>query len=245
MTYPSNSDSVAQDQIRAFVDRILRLKEEAKAINGDIREVYAEAKGNGFDKTALGKLVNYVEKRNAGAADLAEAEAIFNLYLSAYDGASGTLVATHTHEAVTVPHGEITQHQQRKSGDAVPIGAAADANAGGENVAAATSTQDTEILDIDDGKSRDGGLAPISAVEPGAPIPIANSGFPPSAGANDDRGGAVSSPVSASVITHADRSRPHPFCKDPEDCGVEASWNHMCGSCHRTMEKALRDGAAA
>lgn len=87
------SSSVAQDQIRAFVDRILRLKEEAASIKGDIREVYAEAKANGFDKTVLGKVVGYVEKRAAGAADLAEAEALFDLYLSAYDGAS----VSHTH----------------------------------------------------------------------------------------------------------------------------------------------------
>lgn len=39
MTYPSNSDSVAQDQIKAFVERILRMREEAKAINDDIREI--------------------------------------------------------------------------------------------------------------------------------------------------------------------------------------------------------------
>lgn len=84
------SDSVAQDQIRAFVDRILRLKEEAANIKADIREVYAEAKGNGFDKTVLGKVVGYVEKRANGAADLLEAEALFDLYLSAYDGVSHT-----------------------------------------------------------------------------------------------------------------------------------------------------------
>jgi len=91
-------DAVAQDQIRAFVDRILRLKEEAKAINGDIREVYAEAKGNGFDKTVLGKLVSYVEKREASSGALEEAEALFDLYLTAYDSATGTKSATHTHE---------------------------------------------------------------------------------------------------------------------------------------------------
>ncbi len=84
------TDSVAQDQIKAFVDRILRLKEEGRAITGDIKEIYAEAKGNGFDKTQLGKLVRYIELRNAGAADLAEAEAVFDLYLTAYDAASHT-----------------------------------------------------------------------------------------------------------------------------------------------------------
>lgn len=80
------SDSVAQQQIRAFVERILRLKEEAKSINDDIKEVYAEAKGNGFDKTVLGKLVNYVEKRAKDPNAVSEGEALFGLYLAAYDG---------------------------------------------------------------------------------------------------------------------------------------------------------------
>ena len=95
-------DGVAQDQIKSFVDRILRLKEEVKTFNADIREIYAEAKGNGFDKTILGKLVNYVEKRNADSNAVAEGEALFDLYLSAYYGV-GTKVATHTHEAETEP----------------------------------------------------------------------------------------------------------------------------------------------
>lgn len=86
MTYPDNHDSVAQDQIKAFVDRILRMREEARAINADIRQIYAEAKGNGFDKTVLGKIVSYVEKRATKADALAEGEALFDLYLAAYDG---------------------------------------------------------------------------------------------------------------------------------------------------------------
>lgn len=94
MAYPSNrqptvsTDSVAQDQIRAFVERILRMKEEAKAINDDIREIYAEAKGNGFDKTVLGQVVAYVEKRGKDRAALMEREALFDLYMEAFDGSS-------------------------------------------------------------------------------------------------------------------------------------------------------------
>lgn len=43
-----SSDSVAQDQLRAFIERIERMEEEKKAIADDIKEIYAEAKGNGF-----------------------------------------------------------------------------------------------------------------------------------------------------------------------------------------------------
>lgn len=118
---------IARDQIVSIVDRILRLKEEAKGINADIREVYAEAKSNGFDKTQLGKLVNYIEKREADGTKVAEADAIYDLYLCAYDGKTGTRVATHTHEAaVIVPSSgtskrppeepEVSQHLQAGGG---------------------------------------------------------------------------------------------------------------------------------
>ena len=41
-------DSVAQDQLRAFIERIERMEEEKAAIAADTKEIYAEAKGNGF-----------------------------------------------------------------------------------------------------------------------------------------------------------------------------------------------------
>ena len=73
-------DSVAQDQIKAFIERIERLEEERKAIAGDIGEVYAEAKGNGFNTKVL-KLV--VRKRAMSRAERLEQEAILELYMSA------------------------------------------------------------------------------------------------------------------------------------------------------------------
>ena len=91
MSYPDNTaSSVAQDQIKSFIDRILRMKEEAKAIRDDIREIYAEAKANGFDKTVLGKAVQRVEAMAANSAGVQEQDALLDLYLSAYFGASHT-----------------------------------------------------------------------------------------------------------------------------------------------------------
>lgn len=87
-------------RVRAFVDRILRLKEEQDDLATDIREIYAEAKADGYDKTALGALVSHLRKiEKKGADAVSEADAIFGLYLDAYHRASGTAVATHTHEA--------------------------------------------------------------------------------------------------------------------------------------------------
>jgi uncharacterized protein (UPF0335 family) len=47
----------AKDQLKAFIERIERLEEEKKATSDDIRDVYAEAKGNGFDIKALRTIV--------------------------------------------------------------------------------------------------------------------------------------------------------------------------------------------
>ncbi|HEX5213557.1 MAG TPA: DUF2312 domain-containing protein [Pseudolabrys sp.] len=47
----------AKDQLKAVIERIERLEEEKKATSDDIRDVYAEAKGNGFDVKALRTIV--------------------------------------------------------------------------------------------------------------------------------------------------------------------------------------------
>ena len=68
-----SSDSVAQDQIE-------RLEEEKAAIAGDIKEVYAEAKGNGFDTKVLRKIVSI---RKQDQNERMEQEALLELYLTA------------------------------------------------------------------------------------------------------------------------------------------------------------------
>lgn len=73
-------DSVAQDQIKAFIERIERLEEEKAAIAGDIKEVYVEAKGNGFDTKVLRKIVSI---RKQDHAERMEQESLLELYLTA------------------------------------------------------------------------------------------------------------------------------------------------------------------
>ena len=50
--------TVAADQLRLFIERIERLEEEKAGIAGDIKDVYAEAKGNGFDTKVLRKIIS-------------------------------------------------------------------------------------------------------------------------------------------------------------------------------------------
>ena len=71
---------VARDQLRAFVERIERLEEDKKAIADDIKEIYAEAKGNGFDTKVLRQVLRI---RKQDQNERAEQEAILDLYLHA------------------------------------------------------------------------------------------------------------------------------------------------------------------
>lgn len=87
----------ADEHLRAFIDRVLRLKEEQDNLGKDIREVYAEAKANGFDKTVLGQVVAYLRKREKDPHKVEESEAIFDIYLHSYN--RGTSLATHTRES--------------------------------------------------------------------------------------------------------------------------------------------------
>lgn len=70
----------AKEQLKAFVERVERLEEERKAIADDIRDVYAEAKVNGFDVKSLRTVVRL---RKQDLNERREQEAILETYLHA------------------------------------------------------------------------------------------------------------------------------------------------------------------
>lgn len=70
----------AKGQIKALVERIERLEEEKKTIAEDIKEVYAEAKGNGFDVKILRKVISLRKKE---PAERMEEQSMLDLYLEA------------------------------------------------------------------------------------------------------------------------------------------------------------------
>lgn len=74
------SNTIAGDQLKSFVERIERMEEEKATIAGDIREIYAEAKGNGFDTKTLRKIIS-LRKKDVAAAQ--EEQAMIELYASA------------------------------------------------------------------------------------------------------------------------------------------------------------------
>jgi len=70
----------AQGQLRSIVERIERLEEEKKTIAADIKEVYAEAKGHGFDTRILRKVISLRKKE---ATEREEEQSMLDLYMSA------------------------------------------------------------------------------------------------------------------------------------------------------------------
>lgn len=237
MSYPSNSktnsESVAQDQLKAFVERIMRMREEAKAINQDIREIYAEAKANGFDKTVLGKLVIHVERDNNDHAGMLEKEAIFDLYLNAYYGTGTRIARAHTHENSPGKASEGIDPSIANVSPEPPLAAVTDANAGGDHVAT-SAPKNVEISP--DGQERGGATVPVvdignivderdsapasvSAVEPGAldRLRLAHDEPPPHPGSFKNTNGAWR----------------REGCQKPDACA--GTWRERCGSCERAF----------
>lgn len=89
----------ADAEFKQFIDRILHCREAEDAAKADTKEVYAELKGLGYDKTAAGALVSELRKREKDPDQFAERETVLDLYRDAYQRASGTKRAiAHTHE---------------------------------------------------------------------------------------------------------------------------------------------------
>lgn len=71
---------IAGERLRAFIERIERLEEEKAALSADIREVYAEAKGTGFDTKIMREIIKL---RKMEQADRREQEELLDLYKKA------------------------------------------------------------------------------------------------------------------------------------------------------------------
>ena len=80
---PTDGIGLSAGQLRSLVQRIERLEEEKKSLADDIKEVYAEAKGHGFDVKILRKVVSL---RKKDRRERAEEEELLALYLAAIDG---------------------------------------------------------------------------------------------------------------------------------------------------------------
>ena len=76
-------NSTAQTQLKTIIERIERLEEDKAAVMTDLKEVYLEAKGNGFDVKILRKVIRLLKQDKAKRQ---EEDALLELYLSAIGG---------------------------------------------------------------------------------------------------------------------------------------------------------------
>ena len=76
----ASATKFAKDQLKSIIERIERLEEEKKTISDDIRDVYAESKGNGFDVKALRQIVRL---RKQDPNERQEHETILETYMQA------------------------------------------------------------------------------------------------------------------------------------------------------------------
>lgn len=84
------SGTIARDRLRAFVERIERLEEEKATLAADIKEVYAEAKGTGFDTKTMRKVIRL---RKMDAQKRQEEEMLLDTYLLALGMAETPMAA--------------------------------------------------------------------------------------------------------------------------------------------------------
>ena len=88
MSGRGHNSGFAKDQLKAFIERVERLQEEKDTLSADMKEVFAEAKGTGFDTKIMRVIVRL---RKLDKADLQEQDALIDLYREAV-GLNGDLV---------------------------------------------------------------------------------------------------------------------------------------------------------
>lgn len=93
-----SQSKATRDRIRTFVQRIERIEEEVACLNADKSEVYKEAKGEGYDLAALRMVVSERRKRAKNPDLYRETRSLFDIYMDAVEGSSGTDRATRVHD---------------------------------------------------------------------------------------------------------------------------------------------------
>ena len=83
MTPGMGDNNINADRLRSIVERIERMEEERKSIVSDIKDIYSEAKGAGFEVRALRQLIKL---RSMNEADVVEQETMLDIYRRALGG---------------------------------------------------------------------------------------------------------------------------------------------------------------
>lgn len=113
-----NSNGVAAAQLKSIFSRWQKIEEEKAALSDDSKELFAEAKGNGYDTKALRAAFRHVAKLADNRAGIEEHQALFDLYVGALEGGEARPTPSRTRVAREAPAPEAT------SPTAIPEGVA-------------------------------------------------------------------------------------------------------------------------
>lgn len=180
-----SADEVADDMLRSFFERWQRLEEEKAAISDDLREMFAEAKGNGFDTKAMRAVFRDMTK---DSTDREEAEAIYDLYWSSLNGLRARPAPAHVEIFEEIPPhdadtGELAEKESPSTGHVSPSArnhhqGGGSANIGGDHVNPGDDTNTDGNAPVQKGKASSAGHegeqapAPIPPTDPYADLDI-------------------------------------------------------------------------
>lgn len=164
---------MSDNQLKAIIERILRLHAEEEEIAADRREVYAEAKANGYDKTALGEAVRIIRRREKDREAFDERNAIVDFYLSAYQQPSHTYARAHAREETEY---QPTRFMAERDPQSAQHGSDSEGGAGGESPASITGSEQESVVEPQarnepgSGEAASGGerLQPLPETRPAA-----------------------------------------------------------------------------
>ena len=233
--------------LKSYIDRILNVLAEIDNLGGDKKEIYKELAGDGYDRTVVSQVVGHIRKKAAKPGKFAEQSALFDLYLTEYEGV-GTRVATHAAR-------EQADYDQN-TGEVHPSEAAMLPQTAGSETAVAAGAPEGEHSPYASEPIRRMSMTPLEPREAGglkgfgftvrfdepqAAMP-AQTGAVETLVANSEAADLATVPVAETDLVPrvaaasepiADISKPNPICRDPGDCGVYASWHLTCEACKR------------
>lgn len=223
-----------EGQIKSIIERVQRLQEEKRTIEDDIKEVYAEARGNGYDVKVLRAVVKHLGK---DLDEVAEFDAIFDLYLQSYHAADRPSRA-HVARDAGARTREAAQRQNPPEGEvgsAVRAGAPVSQTTTPGSLTAAQSEAAA-------GSSPEQGADECTAGE-GEAIPVQSAQFVTPSGEGEGAPPPVDLSPAAERPAFARKAyvlRPH--CRKPDQCGSYGSKH--CGECERLAKAAEEDDGA-
>lgn len=224
-------------QVKSIIERVQRLQEEKRTIEDDIKEVYAEARANGYDVKVLRAVVKHLGKDQE---EVAEFDAIFDLYLQSYLQAGRAASRTHVARDASARTQEAAANQSPSEGE---IGSAVRAGAPVSTIATPESLSAAQSEAAAASNPEEG--ADACAAGDGAVISAQSAQFVTPAGEGEGRPGDVPSepdpsPAAETATFKLPAAKPlRPNCLKPDQCAGYGSVT--CFTCREAAKAKAED----